>query len=119
MEDNKESEELNEVKDKQHIKTEEKTLSCFQIESEFPLTQTSSKKFTCSQCGKSFSHKVSLTRHMTIHTGEKKHACDQCGKKFPYKGSLVHHIRIHTGEKNYLCDQCGKRFLSKKGFKVT
>lgn len=68
MEDNKESEELREAKEKHHVKMGEKYSSHSQTESNLLK-----KSFTCLQCGKSFTEKASLKRHMKIHAGQKPH----------------------------------------------
>lgn len=71
------------------------------------------KSFACQICAKKFSKKVSLDRHILIHSGEKPFACDVCGKKFTQKSQMQAHGRIHTGEKPFLCDFCGKAFQRK------
>ena len=67
----------------------------------------------CQKCGKSFSQKVNMKRHVdTIHNkGHKGYKCDSCGKIFSAKTKLKRHIyTIHEGYKDYICEFCGRTF---------
>ncbi|KAM3936283.1 LOW QUALITY PROTEIN: uncharacterized protein RB166_003414 [Leptodactylus fuscus] len=69
--------------------------------------------FPCSECGKHFKTKYTLTRHLKLHKGEKPFTCTECGKYFSRKSVLLDHQRTHTGEKPFTCTECGKCFKSK------
>ena len=58
--------------------------------------------YECDSCGKSFSEKGKLKRHIhTVHEGHKDYKCESCEKYFTEAGSLKKHIhRIHKGHKN-------------------
>ncbi|XP_017162844.1 zinc finger protein 568-like [Poecilia reticulata] len=58
--------------------------------------QEGRKPLSCETCGKGFSRKRNLTRHMGIHTDEKPFSCVNCGKSFRHKVNLTEHMMIHT-----------------------
>lgn len=79
----------------------------------------------CSYCGKGFTQKSSLNRHIKIHKGIKPYACSfKCGQTFSTLSfarlvSLMHsnckrHELQHTNQYPYICpyESCGRVFKS-------
>ena len=57
-------------------------------------------KFKCDDCGRLFSTKGNMMRHVqATHTreGVKMFPCGVCGRKFKRREDLVTHGRVHTG----------------------
>lgn len=75
------------------------------------------KIYKCSECGRKFSLKGSLQRHIQCHTGERPFGCTVCGKKFRRKQHMQEHMILHTGEQPHSCSVCGKRFRYKAGMR--
>ncbi|XP_028031827.1 zinc finger protein 182-like [Bombyx mandarina] len=68
---------------------------------------------TCTVCGKYFNDRGYLSSHMKIHRNRKEYKCSQCPKSFNQRVAYNMHVRIHTGVKPHVCDQCGKAFSRK------
>lgn len=69
----------------------------------------------CETCGKSFTSKSNLTKHMLLH-GEKKFACYHCDKRFHLDVYLREHITcVHYNIFKYQCNSCGQLMKSKTG----
>jgi len=52
------------------------------------------KTFPCFVCGKSFSQKHSLSRHMKCHKASEGHECPKCAKRFAASRDLKKHVDI-------------------------
>ncbi|XP_030002500.1 zinc finger and SCAN domain-containing protein 9-like [Sphaeramia orbicularis] len=77
-----------------------------------------SRRFQCSDCGKTYCRRSVLNAHRNVHTRERQFQCSVCRKIFSRKSNLVSHMKIHTGEKPYSCPVCQKRFRHKCVMKV-
>ena len=73
----------------------------------------------CESCGKLFSQRGALDKHiLVIHAGLKDYNCESCGKSFTQRAGLNKHIRvIHEGLKDYNCELCGKSFSYRRNLK--
>ncbi|MCG3223038.1 MAG: C2H2-type zinc finger protein [Candidatus Heimdallarchaeota archaeon] len=72
-------------------------------------------EFKCDSCGKHFTRKDGLTRHIkTVHNKEKMHKCPKCGLAFSRKDMVNRHVRdVHLKIKNHVCKECGMKFAHK------
>ncbi|KAI3362396.1 hypothetical protein L3Q82_012701 [Scortum barcoo] len=75
------------------------------------------RQFLCLVCGKGFSQKSNLTRHVHVHTGVKPFRCPLCHKTFSQKATLQDHLNLHTGDKPHKCNYCAVHFAHKAGLR--
>uniref|UniRef100_A0A3Q3WWN1 Hypermethylated in cancer 2 protein n=1 Tax=Mola mola TaxID=94237 RepID=A0A3Q3WWN1_MOLML len=72
------------------------------------------RPFPCNICGKMFTQRGTMTRHMRSHLGLKPFACEECGMRFTRQYRLTEHMRVHSGEKPYECQLCGGKFTQQR-----
>lgn len=82
-------------------------------------THAPTKPFDCKKCGRDFTRKYHLERHLK-HTpcgGDKEQnilPCAVCGKKFTRTDNLREHLRGHMGQttkkRDFQCSYCDKSF---------
>lgn len=77
------------------------------------------KAYDCEYCDQVFNSYAKFTLHELTHTGEKKYNCSDCSRSFTHKHSLIGHIKEqHTGEVNFTCDVCGRGFVHQSTFNI-
>ncbi|KAJ8903500.1 hypothetical protein NDN08_004606 [Rhodosorus marinus] len=74
-----------------------------------------SSKPLCPQCGRTFSRKYELQRHISaVHYNVKNHICPICDKAFALKQNLSSHVsEVHEKKRDSECDECGQLFSTK------
>lgn len=72
------------------------------------------RPFPCNICGKMFTQRGTMTRHMRSHLSLKPFACEECGMRFTRQYRLTEHMRVHSREKPYACQVCGGKFTQQR-----
>ena len=87
-----------------------------------------SRKYVCSDCGKSYTLKASLTRHKQYECNgqilrrrseleddkPKEHVCGKCKRSYTFLTSLWRHQRYECGvEPKFSCPVCRAKFAQK------
>ncbi|XP_053960066.1 zinc finger protein 626-like isoform X1 [Anastrepha ludens] len=69
-------------------------------------------KHICSVCGLQLNSRVTLNRHMLVHSDITPHKCDYCGRAFKRSKTLKSHLILHSGLKPYTCEFCDRTYAN-------
>lgn len=77
------------------------------------MTKHENIRFGCDLCGKSYTEKLNLLKHMKAkHLGQNSYPCQYCDQVFRHwAGRFIHVKAKHTMDYAYACDLCDKRFI--------
>jgi len=74
------------------------------------------RPFQCQECGKAFTERPSLRKHIRIKHPKPDEeiifSCKVCEKIYTSKQGLVNHELSHSKENPYLCNSCGREFYN-------
>ena len=72
------------------------------------------RPFVCTVCGKGFSYRTALNKHMPVHSDDRHHKCPTCSKTFKTAIYLRKHLAVHAEtQRRFVCGICGKMYSSK------
>nr|XP_053635907.1 zinc finger X-linked protein ZXDA-like [Cherax quadricarinatus]XP_053635908.1 zinc finger X-linked protein ZXDA-like [Cherax quadricarinatus]XP_053635909.1 zinc finger X-linked protein ZXDA-like [Cherax quadricarinatus]XP_053635910.1 zinc finger X-linked protein ZXDA-like [Cherax quadricarinatus]XP_053635911.1 zinc finger X-linked protein ZXDA-like [Cherax quadricarinatus] len=72
------------------------------------------QRFTCDECGQSFSTESYMYKHRLTHSGIRPHVCVDCGKTYLSVSHLNKHRRAaHSSNRPFQCSFCGKCYKTK------
>nr|XP_008505030.1 PREDICTED: zinc finger protein 2-like [Equus przewalskii] len=100
--------------EKQDVSKKVKSLLKIQDMNEKPQkrwTHTEEKPYDYKECGKAFSYRSSLKKHLMSHTGKSTSEGSECQETFHDQLTLIEHQRSHTRGKPFECNECDKAFF--------
>jgi Zinc finger, C2H2 type len=62
-------------------------------------------RFECEICGRGFSERFMLKRHLLVHSSTQQFECDVCQKKFSRKDCLLRHAKLHGDPDPTTCNK--------------
>ncbi|KAJ8000313.1 hypothetical protein DPEC_G00203540 [Dallia pectoralis] len=69
-------------------------------------------RYSCRQCGKSFTHWNKLWLHQGLHREKRfMFSCTQCNCKFRFFGSYREHMNEHAAQRPYACPLCPNAYV--------
>lgn len=78
-------------------------------------THSEVKLYSCEHCKKLFKTRKSCYNHTLSHKStQRKHLCPVCGRIFSVRKNMKRHLDLHSSEKKYPCTVCDKRFAQKQ-----
>ena len=76
------------------------------------MMEKNETSWICRNCGKTKFHQFKIKRHIErVHLRRRKYSCSECNKSYLTRTSLNDHCRSHTGERPYSCHTCERTFF--------
>ena len=84
------------------------------MQEHFDKTHRKASGMGCSICDKDFNKQDHLSQHFFAIHSDNTYDCKQCGRGFSFKSALGRHMKIvHENRKDFMCSACGKEFGSR------
>ncbi|XP_045765622.1 zinc finger and SCAN domain-containing protein 12-like isoform X2 [Maniola jurtina] len=77
------------------------------------VTKKKNERPRCPECGREFSTRAVLKRHLRTHTGERPFRCASCGLSFTQREVLTRHALVHRPVRPFACARCPKSFTQR------
>ena len=72
------------------------TNSLWELRRHVNTVHMKSRSHSCNECGRTFSQKSDLNRHLAKHFTDEAHKCEFCDKKYRWEKQLQQHMKIHS-----------------------